>query len=68
MVDQIMRAIESLRDFPHRTVYLQSGLNESVRTLPVKPYVIFFRVLERDRIIKILAVRHGARRRPRRFD
>lgn len=69
MVERLLTAIESLKLFPHRTVvqYAGSRLKRPVRSLPVKPYVIFFRVLDDDRLVRILTIRHGARRRPRRL-
>jgi plasmid stabilization system protein ParE len=35
--------------------------------MPVPPFVIYYRVLEAERIVEVLTVRHGARRQPRRF-
>jgi plasmid stabilization system protein ParE len=67
-VQRILDAIATLRLFPHRTVY-QRGSSSSniIRTLPVGPYIIFFRAHDNQQIIRILTIRHGARRRPRRF-
>jgi toxin ParE1/3/4 len=69
MVGRILDAIESLETFPHRNVVPRQSrkIKHPVRSLPVKPYVIYFRVLEDRQAIMIHAVRHGARRRPRRF-
>jgi plasmid stabilization system protein ParE len=35
--------------------------------MPVPPFIIYHRVLESERIVEVLTVRHGARRQPRRF-
>ena len=69
MVERILAAIETLKALPHRTVLPRQSRNtrHAVRTLPVKPYVIYFRVLDDDRVVRVLTIRHGARRRPRRF-
>ena len=69
MVDRILGAMENLKLFPHRTVVesRNAGLKHPVRSLPVQSYVIFFRVLEKQQIVRILQVRHGAQRRPKRF-
>src|SRR5437868_10471778 len=69
MVERILRAIDKLKQFPHRTVLERQSkkVKHPVRSLPVRPYVVFFRVLDDDRVVRILTVRPGARRRPRRF-
>ena len=69
MVERILDAIETLKIMPHRTVHERqsSKIRHPVRTLPVRPYIVFFRVLDDERVVRILAIRHGARRRPRRF-
>lgn len=67
MITRILDAFEPLKLFPHRTVAerRRPGLRHPVRTLPVPPYIIYFRVLDEDRVVRILHVRHGARQRPR---
>jgi plasmid stabilization system protein ParE len=39
-----------------------------VRSLPVPPYMVFFRVDDKLLVIRILRIRHGARKPLRRFD
>jgi plasmid stabilization system protein ParE len=70
MVNRILASIENLTTFPHRTVFQRRSrkIKYPVRTLTVRPYVIYFRVQDDDRIVRVLTIRHGARRRPRRFD
>jgi plasmid stabilization system protein ParE len=70
MITRILDALEPLKQFPHRTVVERQDhkLRHPVRSLPVSPYIIYFRVLDDDRVIRVLHVRHGARRQPRRFD
>jgi len=69
MVGRILDAIAKLETFPHRTVveHQSKKIKHSVRSLPVRPYVVYFRVLDQQQAVIILTVRHGARRRPRRF-
>jgi plasmid stabilization system protein ParE len=31
------------------------------------PYIIYYRVLEDQKVVQILTIRHGSRRQPRRF-
>ena len=69
MVERILTSIEGLKATPHRYVLERQNkkLRFPVRSLPVRPYIVFFRVVEQDRVVRILTIRHGARRRPRRF-
>src|ERR1044072_8655316 len=63
MIERFLDSIDLLEVFPHRTVVERqtSSLKYPVRSLPVKPYVIYFRVIEDERIVVILHIRHGAR-------
>jgi plasmid stabilization system protein ParE len=70
MVARILDAIEPLRVLPHRAVaeHVSPRLRHPVRSLVVGPYIVYFRVLDEERTVRILHVRHGARRRPRRVE
>ena len=70
MVERILTAIERLKILPHRNVVegQSASLKYPVRSLPVQSYVVYFRVIEEKRVVRVLQVRHGARRRPKRFD
>jgi plasmid stabilization system protein ParE len=69
-VERILDAIDSLEMFPHRKVVQGQKPDEAhpVRSLPVPPYMVFFRVIDSQRIVRVLRVRHGARRPLKRFD
>jgi plasmid stabilization system protein ParE len=69
IIEKLLSNIDSLKQFPHRTIYLRKDrrMSRLVRTLPVPPYVIYIRVTDESAIVEILTIRHGARRRPRRF-
>jgi plasmid stabilization system protein ParE len=43
-------------------------LNYDVHSLVVAPFLVFYRVIEAEKVVWILSVRHGARRRPRSFE
>src|SRR6266536_5949495 len=66
MIERILDSIDLLELFPHRTVVERqtSTLKYPVRSLPVKPYVIYFRVIEDQSIVVIRHIRHGARQQP----
>jgi plasmid stabilization system protein ParE len=70
MVGRILDGIAKLEVFPRHTVVERQSkkIKHPVRSLPVRPYIVYFRVLEEQKAVIILTVRHGARRRPRRFD
>src|SRR4051812_30618324 len=70
MANRILDAIQKLQILPHRTIFENQSrkIKHPVRSLPVKPYVVYFRVLDDQRVVRILTIRHGARRRPRRFN
>jgi len=69
MISRILADINDLKILPHRTVVQDQPASRRppVRSLPVRPYVVFFRVFNEDRVVRILHVRHGARRSPKRF-
>ena len=68
LIDGILKAIESLGDFPLRNIVAgQERAERPVRSLPVRPYIIYFRVSPANQSIHVLRVVHGARRQPRRF-
>jgi plasmid stabilization system protein ParE len=69
MIGQILDAIERLKILPHRNVVVGQGAKarHPVRSLPVPPYMVFFRTLDKERVVRILRVRHGAQRRLKRY-
>jgi plasmid stabilization system protein ParE len=66
-VARILDLIQSSKTFPHRAVVEVDNPTAPLRSLPVPPYLVFFRVFDENRIVKVLHVRHGARRRPKRL-
>lgn len=70
VIGDILRELGSLKLFPNRNVVQgQSGSGRpDVRSIPILPYVVYFRVYDATATVRILRVRHGARRPLRRFD
>jgi toxin ParE1/3/4 len=70
MISRILDALEPLKLFPHRAIVERNDptLRHPVRSLAVRPYLVYFRVLEEERVIRVLHVRHGARQPPETFD
>ena len=70
MTVRIMDALELLQSFPHRAEVVSQprGLKHPVRSVVVRPYIIYFRAIDDEKIVRILRVRHGARRQLQRFE
>jgi plasmid stabilization system protein ParE len=69
MAVRIMNAMELLQDVPHRTVLATQprGLKYPVRSVVIRPYIVYFRAIEEEKVVRILRIRHGARRPLRQF-
>ncbi len=69
-IDQLWKACVSLRDFPNRHRIYQRALRTRLETrvVPVGMYLIYYRAIESQKLVRILTIRHAARRQPRRFD
>jgi plasmid stabilization system protein ParE len=69
VIAEIIEAMESLQDFPHRFP-VHSGRREAaktVRRMPVGQYLVYFQINELNKAVSMIHVRHRARRQPRRF-
>jgi plasmid stabilization system protein ParE len=70
MIERLMDAIDGLEMFPSR--FRSSGRSRKrgnpVHSCVVRPYTVYYRLDEQNRVVVILTVRHGARRQPRRFE
>jgi plasmid stabilization system protein ParE len=66
MIARLFDAFDSLEQFPHRTVteIQVARLNFPVRSIVVRPYIIYFWVDESENVVVIRHIRHGARRPP----
>ena len=69
VVEAIINAVDSLTQFPHRYKVHRSSRDpdRTVRSMPVPPFIVYYRVIEQHQVIRVLTVRHGARRQPRGF-
>jgi plasmid stabilization system protein ParE len=70
VVRSIFDAIDSLAQLPHRYKVHRSARSPDrvVRSMPVPPFIVYYRILEQEQTVRVLTVRHGAQRQPRRFD
>jgi plasmid stabilization system protein ParE len=69
VADRILAAAQSLSSLPKRHAVHQhrKDADKTVRAMTVWPFIIYYRILESHHAVKVLTVRHGARRQPRRF-
>src|SRR5690348_1427817 len=65
VIDRLLNQIQSLKYFPRRCRVTPQAREPdlSLRTLTVRPFLVDFRIREEARVVQILAVTHGARRR-----
>jgi plasmid stabilization system protein ParE len=66
-IKRMLDAIDGLAIVPHRSIVQKTSkrLGQSVRMLPFGAYVIYFLAYDDQRIVRVLTIRHAARRRPR---
>ena len=69
VIEGIINAIDSLAQFPHRYKIHRStrDVDRVVRSMPVPPHIVYYRVIEQHAVVRVLTVRHGAQRQPHRF-
>ena len=69
VIDTLWEAMHRLKDLPrrHRVVQGRRQPKKAVRRMPVAPYLVYYRVDEELRAVRILTVRHGRQRQPKRF-
>ena len=66
---RLLEAIDSLDILPHRYKVHEHRTEpgRTVHSMPVPPFIVYYRVVDRLRVVQVLSVRHGSRRQPRRF-
>lgn len=68
VIDRLWESMHRLKDLPHRyRVVYGRARNGAVRRMPVPPFLVYYRVDEPTRVVRVLTVTHGARRQPRSF-
>ena len=69
VAQSLLDAIDGLDVFPHRyKVHVnRRDPARTVRSMPVPPFIVYYRVVEHRQAVEVLAVWHGSRRQPRRF-
>ena len=69
VIDTLWDAMTRLRELPYRYRVVQGirSADKQVRRMPVPPYLVYYRVAEQERVVRVLTVRHGSQRQPKRF-
>jgi plasmid stabilization system protein ParE len=69
VIDRLWKSCQSLDQLPHRYKTHRSAKDAKriVHSLPVPPFIIYYRVVEKPATVRILTIRHGAQRQPHRF-
>jgi plasmid stabilization system protein ParE len=64
MIGKILDDIDGLEIFPHRYGVPRLGAvsGREIRSMPVRPYLVRYRIDEARKSVHILQVRHGSRR------
>ena len=67
VVRRIVDELENLKLFPHRTIVAGQprDAKEPVRSLPIPPYVVYFRVSDTHKVVRVTRLLHGAQTPPR---
>jgi len=66
---ELVTAIDSLEILPHRYKIHQhrKESSKSVRSMPVSPFIVYYRVVHHLHVVEVLTVRHGSRQPPKGF-
>ena len=66
MIARLLDAVDGLDILPHRFDVPRVGTvrGRQIRSMPVRPYLVRYRIDEARKVVYVLRVRHGARRRP----
>lgn len=70
VAQKLMAGIDSLTESPHRCKVHRASRDPAhvVHAMSIPPFIVYYRVDERRTLVEILAIRHGARRQPTRFE
>ena len=68
MISRLLAATDSLEILPERYPVYEGKRqpSETVRRMPVPPYLVYYRIKEVAGAVELITIRHGARRQPAR--
>jgi plasmid stabilization system protein ParE len=68
-IDRLWDGCQSLAIFPrrHKIHQHRKARELMVHSVSFPPYIVYYRVDDIDHVVRVMTIRHGARRQPRRF-
>jgi plasmid stabilization system protein ParE len=68
-LDRLWSACQSLTIFPRRHKIHQNRKASAltVHSMPAPPFIVYYRVDDNVRTVRVISIRHGARKQPARF-
>ena len=69
VLERLWKATETLSLFPHRYKVREyrRDRTKAVRSMPVPPFIMYYRVDDVLHAVRVLTIRHGSQKQPRRF-
>ena len=66
VIRRLLDAMDGLHLLPHRyrVVGSKRKPRNEMRLMPVRPHVVYYRIIESDKVVLISTVQHGAHHRP----
>lgn len=66
----LFAAFDSLGQLPYRYRIFKTSkkTGRQIRVMPVPPFLIYYQVIDDERVVRVITVRHGAQRQPRSFN
>ena len=70
IAQEFIDAIDSLELLPrrYRIHEHRKDPTKTVHAMPVPPFIVYYRVVETSHVVEVVAVMHGKRRQPQRFE
>lgn len=67
VASELVAAIDSLEILPHRYKIHEHREDpaKSIRSMPVPPFIVYYRIVDRLLVVEVLTVRHGERLPPK---
>lgn len=70
VVHRVLEALDSLKTMPRRFSIERRARRPGydVHRMVVLTFRVFYRIVEAQKVVRVLSIRHGAQRRPRSFE
>lgn len=70
MIQKLIDSLDGLEEFPHRYRVAEQVKSQrgETRVMLVLPYLVYYRIMDKQWAVQVITIRHGARRQPKRLD